>query len=412
MTAFRLGILSTHPIQYYSPWYRALAAQPGIDVTVFYAHRQSAQGQAAAGFGVPFEWDVPLLDGYAYEILPNRAGRPSVETFWGCNTPAVMDRIAQGDFDAVIVHGWYNLSYWQAIYACWRAGTPVMIRGDSQLLTRRSPFRRWLKCLTHRWFIPRFDAYLVVGQRAREYYQAYGAEPKRMFPVPHFVDNNYFKGAAAHWRPLRGELRRQWTIQSDSIVFLFAGKFIPKKRPLDFVHAVARASRANPAIEGVMAGDGPLRGEIEAAVHRDRAPIRLLGFLNQSQIPQAYAAADALVLPSDAGETWGLVVNEAMASGLAVIVSDEVGCGPDLVHEGQTGYLFPCGNIEQLAEAIGRMASQPRIMLEMGEKAAERIAACSVATAVRGTLEALSGTTSINKGRIGVSIDSGCGNVR
>ena len=201
----RLGVLATHPIQYHAPLYRALAKR--IDLEVYFAHQQTAQGQAKAGFGVAFEWDVPLLDGYSYQFLTNRAKNPDVSTFAGCNTPEVADIIARERFDAFLVNGWYNRSFWQAMRACWRTGTPLLVRGDSQLHTPRSSAKRLVKEVVYRAFIPRFDGYLVVGQRAKEYYLNYGARPERIHFVPHFVDNAFFSSSAEHLRAERGALR-------------------------------------------------------------------------------------------------------------------------------------------------------------------------------------------------------------
>jgi glycosyltransferase involved in cell wall biosynthesis len=386
---YRLGILSTHPIQYYSPWYRALAATPALDVTVYYAHRSSGADQAAAGFGVAFEWDLPLLEGYRSEFLENHARRPSVAGFWGCHTPELAAIIARERFDAFVVHGWYNRSYWQAIRACWRTRTPVLIRGDSTLNMARGPLRRAAKWLTHRWFVPRFDGYLVVGQRAREYYLAYGADPARMEFTPHFVDNDRFARAAAELLPRRAELRRHWQLPERGLVFVYAAKFIPKKRPLDFVRALARACAQCPEVSGLMVGDGPLRGQIEAALQGATAPIRLAGFLNQTAMPGAYAAADALVLPSDGTETWGLVVNEAMACGLPALVSDQVGCAPDLVHDNVTGFVFPFGDVAALAERMVRLGEDAALAARLGTQARRRVQGYSVAAAVEGMLRLL-----------------------
>src|SRR5262249_218947 len=150
----------------------------------------------------------------------------------------------------------------------------------------------------------------------------------------------------------RHELRRKWQLNQDSTVFVFAGKFTSKKRPLDFIRAIIRVARESLAIEGLMVGDGPLRNQCEQLIIAVQAPVRFTGFLNQSEIPAAYVAADALVLPSDGGETWGLVVNEAMACGLPCIVSDRVGCGPDLIASTDAGMIYPVGDIPALAQAM------------------------------------------------------------
>lgn len=382
----RVGLLATHPVQYYVPWYRQLAQV--LDLEVFYCHRQTAEGQARAGFGVPFEWDVPLLDGYPHRFLPNRARKPDVSSFFGCNTPDVGRIIRHGAFDAFIVHGWAIRSFWQAIIACWRSGTPVLVRGDSQLPSARPGLVRLAKRPLYRFFIPRFDAYLVVGQRARDYYVHYGAEPRRMFFTPHAVDNDFFRDRAEALRKEREHLRAAWGIPAGATVFLFVGKLSHEKRPSDFVRAVGVASRDRPGIWGLVVGDGRLRPALESQVTEAACPVRFTGFLNQTEMPKAYAASDALVLPSSS-ETWGLVVNEAMASGLPAVVSDRVGCGPDLVLRGETGEVFACGAIVELASILARLAGDPPLLARLGGQAQRLVQRYSPVEAVKGTVAAV-----------------------
>src|SRR5262249_13386820 len=153
----------------------------------------------------------------------------------------------------------------------------------------------------------------------------------QLFNVCHTVDSERISGEAARCRQNRRELRRRWDLGEDELVFAFSGKLIPKKRPLDFIRAAGKARGMGANVTALIVGDGALRQECEAEAVRSTAPIRFTGFLNQTEIIQAYVAADALVLPSDGGETWGLVVNEAMVCGRPCFVSDRVGCSPDLI---------------------------------------------------------------------------------
>ena len=112
------------------------------------------------------------------------------------------------------------------------------------------------------------------------------------------------------------------------------------------------------------------------------------GFLNQSELPAAYTAADVLVLPSDGGETWGLVVNEAMACGLPAIVSDAVGCAPDLIEEGKTGFTHPMGDSAALAQCLMRLAEMRRHNIDFSTALSQKLIKYSVKAAVEGALEA------------------------
>lgn len=388
----RLAILSTHPIQYHSAWFRALAARPGLDLHVYYCHKATPQEQAGAGFGVAFDWDVPLLEGYPHTFLKNVAYSAGHGRFNGFDTPEIKEIIRRCQYDAVVVNGWHYKSAWQAIWACWKSKVKVMVRGDSHLHTPRGMAKRAVKSFAYRRFIPRFDACLAAGQWSREYFLHYGALPERIFLVPHAIDNRRFQIEAECLERCRPDLRKEKELDGNAIVFMFSGKFILKKRPMDFVRAIERAVQRNPQIQGLMVGDGPLRASCEDVVRERKVPIRFTGFLNQSQIIKAYVASDALVLPSDGGETWGLVVNEAMACARPCIVSDRVGCGPDLVVQQETGSIFPLGNVEVLANSMLELAEHPKRMISMGIAARSGLINYSVETAVDGIVESLAAT--------------------
>lgn len=383
----RLGILTTHPIQYQAPWFRALAAV--TDLEVFFAHRQSATGQAQAGFGVAFEWDVDLLSGYPHRFLENVSPTPNADSFGGCDTPEIREIIRRGKFDAFIVNGWYVKAYWQAIRACRRARVPVLVRGDSQLGTPRSAWFNAAKEVLYRVLLRQFDGFLTVGKRNRAYLEHYGAAPGKIFNVPHFVDNAWFAHRSAEARPQRAEMRRGWGAGEEDFVALFAGKFIPKKRPADLLQALASCQKQGEQGMGVFVGDGPLATDLRAEAAQLGVKARFVGFKNQTELPGCYAAADALVLPSDGGETWGLVVNEAMACGLPAVVSDAAGCGPDLIEEGVTGYTFPLGDPAGLAQQLGRLAAQKTAGHDFTLALATKLADYNVERAVAGTLTAV-----------------------
>lgn len=393
----KVGILTTHPIQYQVPWFRLLAKTPGIDLTVFFCMIPDA-AQQGEGFGVPFQWDVPLVNGYPYRLLKNVSRKPSATTFFGCDTPEVARVVRNEGFDAFIVNGWVAKSCLQLLAACTRYNVPCIVRGESNDIRPRA---RW-KRLVHRQLMKRFSAFLCIGESNRRFYIANGVPPGKLYSAPYCVDNEWFESAASESGPSRDEIRDALGIPREAVVFLFSGKFIDKKRPMDCIDGLriateitsARTAEVSgstpPEIHLLMVGSGDLLANCRAVADRDHLPITFAGFLNQSELPRAYAAADCLVLPSDDGETWGLVVNDAMVCGLPAIVSDRVGCQPDLVIPSVTGKVFPLGDVSALGELMAALAQDPHRLVSMGEAARDRVRSYNYDEVVRGTMAALS----------------------
>jgi glycosyltransferase involved in cell wall biosynthesis len=374
-----LAVVTSHAIQYHSPLFRELARN--IDLTVFFAHRAKPADQAHAGFGVSFDWDVDLLSGYEHVFLHNVARNPSLDHFTGCDTPDLGRFLAEGSFDAVLVMGWHLKSFVQALLAAKRLGIPVMARGDSHLQTPRKGMKKLAKAVAYPGFLRLFDAALYVGERSRAYWIHYRYPSARLYFSPHCIDAEWFARHATI--EARGDLRARLGIAADRKVALFAGKLVSHKRPLDLIAAASRVKFRGADIEVLVAGSGSLQSDIIAAAKGAGVSCHMLGFCNQSKMPIAYAAADALVLPSD-HDTWGLVANEALACGKPIVVSNAAGCAPELAADGSAGRMYECGDVEALAQALNDVFVHP----PTGEAIAARSARYSVAVAVEGILQA------------------------
>ncbi|WP_295392348.1 glycosyltransferase family 4 protein [uncultured Thiodictyon sp.] len=386
-TPARVAIVATHPIQYQIPWFQGLSERPELDLKVFFGLLPDAT-QQGVGFGVGFHWDIPLLDGYRWELLANVSKAPSLGAFGGCDTPAIGRVLRRWAPDVVILTGWHSRMLMQAWWACRWLGIPLVVRGDSNNLA----WRPWWKRLLHRQLLSQVNGVLAVGQANRDFYLESGVSPKRIDAAPHFVDNQRFTAAAVELERYRAELRRDWGIPVDATCFLFSGKLIPKKHPLDLLRALGLANRlgARARAHVLVAGAGELMEPARALAADERLPVTFAGFLNQTELARAYVAADCLVLPSDCGETWGLVVNEAMACARPAIVSDQVGCGPDLIVAGATGATFPTGDVAALADRLCEFAGDGERLRAMGVEARQLVlAGYSVERAVGGTLAAV-----------------------
>jgi glycosyltransferase involved in cell wall biosynthesis len=385
-TMKRVALMMTHPTQYHSPWFRALAARPELSIHVYYGSAPTAS-QQGEGFGKNFEWDMPLLEGYPHSFLRN-AGTGSLKDFGGIDTPDIGAVVSEGRYDAWIINGWRTRSEWRTIEACWKAKVPMFIRGDSTLITPRPFARKLAKHFLYKRWMKRFSCYLTVGTLNEQYYEHYGADRSRFIPVRHFVDNEWFSEQAALNRASPSGVLAGQHVDPKSLVVLFAGKFIVEKQPLDVIRAIEKTHAAGTGVHLVMVGDGPLRKQCESFCIDRKLPVTFAGFMNQKSMPAAYAAADLLVMPS-VSETWGLVVNEAMASGLPAVVSDKVGCWPDLVIPGVTGEVYPAGDTDALAAKISNYAQDRSLVAQHGEAAQAHIRNYSLHDAVENTVVAV-----------------------
>lgn len=385
----RLAIVLSHPVQYYSPWFRWLATRTDLTLRVFYLWEFGVTEQLDRQFGKSFRWDVDLLSGYDSEFVPNTAADPGTHHFTGLRNPELPARLAAWRPDALLLFGYAWRSHLAALrWACSRH-IPVILRGDSHLLGRGLPSlpRR----IVLRWLLRRFAAFACVGAANRAYYRALGVPEDRLHFVPHCVDQDRFT-ATAELRRAAAELRGQLGL-TDRRVVLFAGKFQPRKQPLELLRAFQETAGADDAL--VFVGDGPQLPDLQAqAAARPERRVIFLPFANQSEMPVRYLLADIFALPSrGAYETWGLAVNEAMHLGVPCLVSDAVGCQQDLVTDGETGWVFRNAEDAALPRALARaLRTAADDLKKLGEQARQRAAGYSYASAARGLLSALAAT--------------------
>lgn len=377
----KVGFLTTHPIQYQVPVFRILAQQSDIDFTVYYCQIPDSAMQGAE-FNVPFQWDLPLMDGYRYEVLKNVSRTPGVMHFRGCDTPEIASVIQRGSFHAFIINGWNVKSCLQGLNGCRRARVPCLVRGEANDLRPRA----WWKRSLQRLLVNQYAGCLTIGRANADFYRSRGVPSHKLFSSPYCVENERF--AMANDSIRSATARERWHIIADRVCYLFSGKLIDKKHPVELLHAYRDAELGDEATL-LMVGDGPLRSACEAFVRQHRLNVAFTGFLNQTEMLEAYAACDCLVLPSDAGETWGLVVNEAMAAGKPAIVSDMVGCASDLITDGETGAVFPFGDWNTLTNLLRHFSQRREELSRCGELARQRIMHYSPQVAANGIADAV-----------------------
>ena len=388
----RLAYVVSHPIQYQAPLLRRIAAEPGIDLTVFFSSDFSVRAYKDAGFGTELKWDVDLLSGYKHEFLP-RTRDTSAPTPTRPINYGIFRRLRQGNFDAVWVHGYATVNSLHAMLAAKALGLPVLLRAESWLGDRPRTERTLVfKKLYLKFVRSLVDATLAIGTHNRQYWQKYFGQHFPIFLVPYAVDNQYFQQRAQAAAPRRNELCAELNIDPARPVILFASK-LQKRKHCD--HLLEAYLRMRPAEGGdphpylVIVGDGEQRKLLEERVRESGCTsVRFAGFRNQSELPRFFDLASVFVLPSR-HEPWGLIVNEAMNAARAVIVTDEVGSAADLVRDGETGFIYHATDIDGLHAALQRALENPEITREIGQRALARVSQWDFEADVRGLNEAL-----------------------
>lgn len=370
---FRILHLCEHPVQYNTILWQKQARHPQLDILVVYCSLRGALPAMNPGFGVEVAWDVPLLEGYPWTLVPgegsgnNGTGRP------GLLSKALWRLVTNGGFDAVCLGGYYFREAWTVLLAARSRKIPIILCTDAHSLESRRAKSKVALAIKKR-IVGRIfrtaAAVITSSSEAGAFLQSLGIPSERIFMGRSVVNNTWWTDRAAHLD--RAGLRRELNLPVEAGVVLYCAKLQSWKRPGDLLEAFSRANVLDSFL--IFAGDGPLRASLEQRSRDLRVAdrVRFFGFVNQTRLPGLYVASDLLVLPSDY-EPFGLVVNEAMLCGRPVVVSDRIGARYDLVREGETGSVFPCGDVEALANTLRSLLSDRSQLDRMGAAAKERM---------------------------------------
>lgn len=383
----RITYFITHPIQYHTPLFRAIA-QSGLDLHVVYASTATTRGYHDRDFGLKIVWDVPLLEGYSYESLSLENVRGTFLQRLSIYRGAIWHWMQSHPVEVVWVHGWghpYNLA---SLLEARHAGAQILMQAETHLACLRgSAFRKLLHRIVFGRIFRKIDGFLAIGSANRKFYRHYGVPEKKIHRMPYVVDNDFFqagcRAAVAHTTSLKAQLN----LAPDRPVVLFCGKLIRAKSVDVLIHALHEvgrglASHLRPQL--VVVGDGELKAELQGLCETLLpGDARFVGFRNQSELPSYYNLADIFVLPSKF-EPWGLVVNEAMNAGKPVVTSDVVGSQWDLVMSGSNGGVFRAGDPLSLAKVLLPLLLNPGLRAAEGELSLRRIGLWGIPQAVAG----------------------------
>jgi glycosyltransferase involved in cell wall biosynthesis len=384
----RVAIVASHVIQYQDPFFRLLAADPDIDLTVLYLSNAGAQTYRDKDMGTTLQWDVELLTGYRHVFLRNLA-TDSNRGWTRHINPGVVPALLRGHFDMVIfMLGWGSISAMLGIITCRLAGIPFFLYGDSSFPRAEDSGRSRMRARLLRWLFRHTSGFMVSGVLNAAYYKHYGADDDHFFLLPWAVDNERFAKASQFAEGERERMRESLGIRPDQTVFLFSAKLVERKDPMTLLRAYEQIPHRERAVI-LFLGDGVLRQPLEEFARRhDLAGVRFAGFVNQSELPKYYGLSDVFVLPSTY-EPRGAVINEAMACGLPVIVTDRCGSIGDIVLDDDNAFIYPAGDAERLAAAMTRLIDDPALRAQMAQRSRDIIGTWTFARGVAGVKAAL-----------------------
>jgi 1,2-diacylglycerol 3-alpha-glucosyltransferase len=357
----RLMILTEIISPYRIPLFNAMARREGIDLHVIFLSETDSSLR---------QWHVYKQDiHFSFQVLPSwrkRIGKYNLLLNRG-----LARALHSASPDAIVCGGYNYWASWQALRWARSHRVPFLLWSESNLQDLRNErvFVEFLK----RQFLKRCSGFVVPGKSAGEYMKAHGANERSIFTAPNAVDNDLFASASSAARQSAAKCRAELDVPAR--YFLYAGRLVREKGVLDLLAAYAKLDAALREKVGlVFVGDGPLREQLERqAASISPGTIKLAGFAHREQLAAHYAFADGLILPTHS-DPWGLVVNEAMASGLPVIVSQVAGCAADLVRENWNGFLVPPGDIESLAAAMQKLACGNTLRATMAANSVQLIA--------------------------------------
>ncbi len=357
----RLVIVNTHPIQYFAPFYAELGKNWSGKFKVLYGSTRGLAPAPDSDFSTTFQWDVNLLFGYDSEFLPEATANAALPAE-RIRCRSLSNRLSQLRPEAVLVHGYAGPLAHAALRWAHARRCPILMRGDTWTGLGESSGRfvgRVKRLLLPLLLWPATTHFLAVGVRNAAYWREIGGLQARIDIVPYGVDSRRF----CPWSDIEREnARRRYGFSSDTPIIGYFGKLTEKKGILGVLRMLKRAATRNAHARIIIVGDGPLRPEIAALAADYPIDISLLGFRNQVEMADLYRIADIVIVPSLKQETWGFVVQEALACGVPVAVSDSVGCAPDLVKSGLNGWILPAGAWSQWADFLIKWMSEPKVL--------------------------------------------------
>lgn len=367
----RLAIFMSHPIQYQVSLLRLISNSKKVNLKVYFYWDFGFKQSYDPEFDSVVKWDLPLLSGYKNQLLRNFSLKKGTH-FFGCINPGVIPSILLKKHDVVMIFGWAIFSNWLVILAAKLSKTPILLFAESPMSheTVKLDFKNKVRRIILKKLFKLINGFLYIGKENRDFYQSFNISKNKLFYAPYAVDNTRHLNSKNEIESNGISDKLIGIKRPNSVVILFVGKLIEKKRPMDLLKAFEKLKNEK-LIKDISlwyVGDGDQRTQLQNYVNNYKInDVKFWGFQNQTELPHFYSLGDIFVLPSGYGETWGLVVNEAMCYGKPIIVSNLVGCGKDLVTK-NNGFIVPFADDKKMSDAIKILTLNDQLRNSFGKE--------------------------------------------
>lgn len=352
----KVAIIHNIIAPYRFPLFNELSKQKGIDVTVLFM-TDGAKNR---------KWDLTQYTDqmkFKYKVLPNWKFRlPITDYTEYIINPTIITELC--NYDCVITAGWLDFSCQMTYLLKEILGYKYIIWSESTI--NEPSWQRSIAMPYVTWALKRASSYIAIGTRSKEYLESLGAPSQKIVTAYSTVDTPHFTKRYFEERPNKKRLREKFHIDEQALVCLYVGQFIERKNVTQLIMAVG-AMKSRHKIQLILMGYGPLQRSYEALAKTLHVNLLIVPHGEVEVLTKIYTASDIFILPSKE-ETWGLVVNEAMASGLPVLVSNKVGSVSDLVEVGKNGFIFSPNSPAQLSFLIESLLNNPGILETMSRE--------------------------------------------
>ncbi len=385
----RVGFLYTHPIQYAAPLLQLINRSADIEAVPIYLTDFSLRGAVDKQFGRKVVWDIDLLEGTEPIFVPGYETRDVTSGLTAMPAPGVWKIVRNSALDALVVQGHVQLANHISVLAAKSIGIPVFYRAETHLGLARGRAKRVVRRLFMGGYYKLLDGFLSIGQLNHDFYRAMGVPERKIFHVPYAVDNDRMIAGSTLSASQRSAVRLKLGARDDVPLLIYASKLTRRKHPDDLLEAARNLRNEGLDFDLLFVGTGEMEDFLrQRAADFPGSPPLFTGFLNQTELPPILGASDIFILPAD-NEPWGLIINEAMGAGLAIVTSREVGSVPDLVHEGVNGRLIDAGDVSQLTEVLRDLVSDPEKTSAMGNESRKIVSGWGYAQDIVGIRSAL-----------------------